>query len=455
VTLSEHLEPGLTAATGSARALFLEQLAEAMDASRRRSRKLAVLALDMPKLRSVNLELGYRTGDAARAQAEQRLRAILRPCDFMARVGSAELALVLPELISAGQATLAANRILEVCGEAMDLGGEPVRMGVAVGLALYPDHGEEPELLLRRADAAAARAHDCATRFVMHSAEQGADAGSSSLALEGALEAALRNGDLDLHFQPKIDLQQRCFVGVEALARWSSPSHGAVRPDVFVPVAERAGLILPLTMWVLNIALRQSRDFASVRSGFSVAVNLSASLLSVPDMPELVMRALRIWDVDPAELTLEVTENAMMAEPEASLETLHRLSEIGVRLSVDDFGTGYSSLGYLKRLPIDEIKVDKSFVMNMANDEGDRRIVEATVGLAHGLGLGVVAEGIEDEDSLTRLAQIGCGLGQGFYMARPMPRRDLLGWVRKSPYAFGAPARRADPGAVSGRRRGR
>jgi len=245
------------------------------------------------------------------------------------------------------------------------------------------------------------------------------------------LRRALEEGELVLHYQPQVELASGQLRGVEALVRWNHPERGLVPPDEFIPLAEHTGLIKPLTLFVLNSALAQSQAWAQAGLELRVAVNLSGRHLLDLELPDEVARLLHAWNVEPDRLELEITESTLLAEPLRARSILTRLHAMGVKLAIDDFGTGYSSLGYLKRLPVDEVKIDKSFVMNMALDHNDAVIVRSTIDLAHNLGLGVIAEGVESEEIWQMLAAQGCDAAQGYHLSRPIPASELTSWIRE------------------------
>ena len=240
-----------------------------------------------------------------------------------------------------------------------------------------------------------------------------------------------------LYYQPQVDLQEGVVSGCEALVRWNEADHGWISPEVFIPVAESGELIDTLTYWSVNVALREwFRHCRGCSQTASISVNLSAKLLHSPEIVELIQRAMNIWGAQPGTLVLEVTESAMMVDPKMARSTLAALAELGVILSIDDFGTGYSSLAYLKNLPVGELKIDKSFILHMAEDQQDRKIVQSVIDLAHNLDLRVVAEGIENQQTLDMLVGMGCDFGQGYYIARPMPLAELPPWVESSNWVY-------------------
>jgi diguanylate cyclase len=255
------------------------------------------------------------------------------------------------------------------------------------------------------------------------------------LALLGGLRRALERDELLLHYQPKADLESAQVRGVEALVRWQHPDHGLLSPGEFIPLAERTGLIHPLTRWVLDAALRQAAEWQRTGHHLSIAVNISTRCLLDPALPDQIASQLAAWQVPPVLLVLEITESAVMADPTRALDVLARLHALGVSLALDDFGTGYSSMAYLKELPVDELKIDRSFVSQMATSPSDATIVRSTIDLGHNLGLRVVAEGVETQDAWEKLAALGCDTAQGYLLSRPMPASDLERWLRHAPIA--------------------
>jgi EAL domain-containing protein (putative c-di-GMP-specific phosphodiesterase class I) len=304
-----------------------------------------------------------------------------------------------------------------------------LNVGASIGIALCPEHGEDADTLLRRADIAmytAKRAHE---GFAFYQPEQD-DHTPDRLLLAGELRHAIENDQLVLHYQPKASFATGCVSHVEALVRWNHPQRGLVPPDQFIPLAEQTGLIRPLFLWVLNDALHQCSLWQQEGIGLHVAVNLSMRNLQDPRLPDTLVNLLSRWNLEPTWVELEITESALAADPERAMRILTRFSAMGMRITIDDFGTGYSSLAYLKRLPVDEIKIDKSFVLGMVNDENDATIVRSTIDLGHNLGLKVVAEGVEDQATWDLLTAWGCDLAQGYFLSHPLPAPDLVAWLR-------------------------
>ncbi len=394
---------------------------------------LGLVFVKAERLRDVNLELSYGEGDELITQLAKRLAGCLRPCDVIARISAAEFAVILPGLKSAGQPLMAVNKMQRICGEPFSIEGRQLRAQLSFGISIGPRDARTREELMRCADVALsfARKTGCDYALYCDCAEQKAE---GSIELEHELEASLGAGELDAYYQPIVNLSTGELTGFELMSRWTSPTQGAIDADVSVELAERCGLVMPLTSWMLNTGLRECLQWQPELRGISVSINLPASALTDPDLPELVRQARKIWPTPLAKLTLEVTENAMMSDPQACLETLRQLHKQGVRLSIDGFGTGYSSLAYLKELPVSELKIDGSFVNNMAENEPDRRIVQSVIDLAHNFDLGVVAAGVEGEETLDSLTLMGCELAQGSCIGRAMPFQSLGEWLGDSPW---------------------
>ncbi len=304
-----------------------------------------------------------------------------------------------------------------------------------MGISVYPYHGDAPSILLSRADVAMRQAKSEVSGFCIY--EPGHDPYSRRrLGRLGELRNAIAHHELVLYYQPKIDLVSGKVMGVEALVRWPRTDKNMVSPVEFIPLAEQTGLIRPLTLWVLEQAVRQCGNWRASGIDIKVSVNLSARNLLDSTLPDILMKMLADLQVTSDSLMLEVTESAVMLHPERALKILTQLHEMGACLSVDDFGTGYSSLAYLRKLPVCEVKIDQSFVFGMVKNENDAIIVRSTIDLAHNLGLKVVAEGVEDQETLHMLAALGCDTGQGYFFARPMPADDLSRWLSESPWGY-------------------
>jgi len=411
------------------RILLKERLEQALQAARQTQSPLALMILDLDRFKEVNDTLGHNTGDLLLVQIAERLRQELGPGDTIARLGGDEFSLLLPGA-GLGEAEAMAGRLLGALHEPFELLGVSLQVDASVGAAIFPDHGQEMSALLKCADVAMYVAKLRRNTFAVYTPE--ADINSvRHLKLRGEMRQALEGGLFHLHYQPKIRLETGRPVGVEALLRWKHPQHGMVSPMEFIPLAERTGLIRQITAWVLETAVRQCAIWERQGLGLSVSVNCSARNLLEEDLPRLLRGTLERSGLPPERLILEITETAIIEDPQRALDVIKSLNEMGVRISIDDFGTGYSSMEYLRKLPASELKIDKAFVLGVDRDEGNAAIVRATVNLAHNFGLEAVAEGIESEAVLLHLRSVGCDLGQGYYIAPPLTVDDLARWMAR------------------------
>jgi diguanylate cyclase (GGDEF)-like protein len=410
------------------RARFFERVEQEIAAAQGRSASLAVMILDLDRFKEVNDTLGHRAGDSLLRQASSRLAGTLRPGDLLARLGGDEFALLLCDLPSAAAATEVARRISDTIERPFELDGLSVHIESSIGIALYPTHGDDGETLLQRADVAMYAAKAVSENFETYSAAHDGNS-PERLALLGDLRQALDAGELVLHYQPKANLKTGAVEGAEALVRWRHPTRGIVPPGDFIPLAEQTGLIHPLTAWVLDTALEQTRRWLDAGVAIDIAVNLSVRNLLDPELPAAIAALLRKWEVPPARLELEITESTIVTDQIRAIDVLTRLKQMGVGLAIDDFGTGYSSLAYLRDLPVRELKIDRMFVNNMNVDASDAFIVRSTIDLGRNLGLQVVAEGVETEATWAQLERLGCDFAQGFYLGRPMPAEEFASWI--------------------------
>ena len=388
----------------------------------------ALLLIDLDHFKEVNDTLGHHHGDQLLVHVSQRLQATVREVDTVARLGGDEFGVLLPRAPTAEGAMAVAGKLRAALAEPFTLDGVSFDVEASIGVALYPDHGNDADELLQHADIAMYAAKQTHAGFMLF--DPTLDQHSPrKLALLGQLRRAIEDEQLLLYYQPKVDAHTGQVLGVEALVRWQHPEHGLIPPGEFIPMAERTGLMGPLTHYVLDAALWQCHHWRQAGIDLSVAVNVSARRLLDLGFPDEVADLLVRWKVPPPSLVLELTESAVMADPERALEILGRLNAMGVQLSVDDFGTGYSSMAYLKRLPVDELKVDRSFVMNLTTDNRDALIVRSTIDLGRNLGLRVVAEGVEDEATQQELEVLGCDAIQGYHISRPMAADALTSWL--------------------------
>jgi diguanylate cyclase (GGDEF)-like protein len=418
------------------RVLFHDRVHHAIARAERAGTRVAVLLLDLDRFKEVNDTLGHHNGDLLLHVVGDRLATTVRAGDSVARLGGDEFAVLLADVNGPEDARDAARRLHEAVAARLELEGIGVEVEPSIGIALHPDHGSDPETLLQRADVAMYAAKRAHAGAAIYSGD--VDAYSRErLELIADLRRAIDAGELVLHFQPKATLAQRRVTGVEALVRWQHPEQGLLYPDAFIPLAEHTGLMRPLTLHILDAALRQCRSWADAGLDLGVAVNISTRNLLDLTLPETVEQLLAAHGVSAERLELEITETTIMADPPRSKAVLARLSRLGVGLAVDDFGTGYTSLAWLRDLPVTTLKIDKSFVLDMHTGGGDSVIVRSTVQLGRNLGLSVVAEGVEDQQAWDELAALGCDLAQGYFLSRPQPVEVLTPWLRAAADAAG------------------
>jgi diguanylate cyclase (GGDEF)-like protein/PAS domain S-box-containing protein len=416
------------------RVLFRERLGHAMRRSGRTAEPLAVLLVDLDAFKRVNDTIGHQNGDIVLRQVATRLADCLRDSDTVARLGGDEFAILPAEPVGLAAAAVVAWKVQAALEAPFVVGKHSVRLGASVGMALFPEHGNNIDDLMRRADLAMYAAKRSQSKCALFAAEQEEEP-ARRLALLDDLRHCVERDQLVLHYQPKIDLATGEANGLEALIRWNHPSGRLLRPHEFMPEIEGNELMIPITRWVINEALHKLRVLRDHGFDLTMAVNLGARCLA-PDagVLESVADMTSAWGIPPDKLTFELTESALI---DTSLpELLARLQAIDQHLSIDDFGTGYSSLVYLQRLPVVEVKADRSFVMTMASVESDAVIVRAIVDLAHNLSVKVVAEGVEDDETMRMLIDYGCDEAQGYHFARPMPGAELVGWLESSPHGL-------------------
>jgi diguanylate cyclase (GGDEF)-like protein len=409
------------------RTLFQRRAAAAVDAARRDGGTAAVVLADVDRFKEVNDTLGHHNGDALLRELAGRLATGVRSGDTVARLGGDEFGLVLPG-IGGDEIRPLLDRIRTTLEAEATVGTLPLSPEASFGYALAPADGTDVDTLLRRADMAMYLAKGTRTGTARYDRTRD-HYDATKLALVAELRRAIETGELVLHYQPKAELRTGRVCAVEALIRWQHPSRGTVPPDAFLPVAERTGLIDGLTRWVLATALAQVVAWGPAFDGLSMSVNVSARNLARLDFADTVLAALATAGVPAARLVVEITETALMTDPEVAADVLARLSTAGVRISVDDFGQGQTSLGYLSTLPLHELKIDKSFVCDLPDNLAHAAIVRSVVDLGHNLGLQVVAEGVETRETVAVLTATGCDVAQGYLLARPMPAGDLASWL--------------------------
>jgi len=414
------------------RSLFGDRLRQALLGARRNQKMFGVLLLDLDRFKDINDALGHDRGDSLLQEVTARLRGVLRATDTIARLGGDEFAVLTTDAKHPEDVVASARKILASLEGPFAIADQMVETGASIGIAMYPVHGDDPSTLLRRADVAMYVAKRAGGGYAVYQPEQEAQTLRRS-GLAGELRRAIPQGELVLHYQPQVTLGTGMIQSVEALVRWNHPREGLMPPDRFIPMAEETGIIHPLTAWVIDSALAQLTRW--LEEGIDVSISLNVSPRNIEDhsLEEMVARALGSVKVDPNRLTLEITEGVAMAA--AAAKALHRLHEIGVRLSLDDFGTGYSSLLYLMRLPVNEIKIDRSFVAAVASDPDSVAIIRSAVGLGHNLGLRVVAEGLQDRVAEAVLIEAGCDAAQGFLVGRPAAEHEITALLQAHSHA--------------------
>jgi diguanylate cyclase (GGDEF)-like protein len=406
------------------RRLLVDRLAQLVAAASRDPEPFSLLMIDLDRFKEINDTLGHPTGDLLLQAVAPRLAPLLRPADTLARIGGDEFAILLPSASTAAARTIA-ERALAALGAPLALPDFVATIDSSIGIVSFPTHGDDAETLMQRVDVAVdlAKTQQSGNAVYDHDHDP---FDPERLSLSADLREAIAHRSIEVHYQPKFDAQTLRPAGVEALARWSHPLKGMIGPCEFIPLAEHTGLIKPLTELVLRQAVRQCRLWDEGGHDLPVAVNLSAVNLLDIELVATVRRILEEEGVAPARLHLEITEGTIMIDPERARHVLLELSQMGIGLSVDDFGTGYSSLAYLRRLPVQELKVDRSFITHLASDSEDAALVRATIQLGHSLGLTIVAEGVEDAASLQRLRELQCDTIQGFHLCRPLPPETLI-----------------------------
>jgi diguanylate cyclase (GGDEF)-like protein/PAS domain S-box-containing protein len=403
------------------RVLFQDRLQQAVAQARRSGLLVAILFIDLDNFKDVNDALGHEFGDLLLKAVTRRLRGCTRETDTIARLGGDEFALIQTGLERSEWAARLAEKVLEHLSEPFSIEGQEVHISASIGVTICPLDNDDPQQIVKNADMAMYQAKNTGRGSYQFYKEDMNLAFQARKALERDLRKALANGELDVFYQPQIDARSNLIIGAEALVRWPHPDRGMISPAEFVPIAEECGLIVPLGEWVLETACRQNKMWqAGGLPPVRVAVNLSAQQFLYRDLVASVVRVLETSALDHGYLELEITEGILMRETEVTISTLRRLTELGIQIAVDDFGTGYSSMAYLKRFPVNKIKIDRAFVIDVTTDRGDAAIVGAVIGLAHGLGLTVAAEGVETFEQATHLRARGCDELQGYYFGRPM-----------------------------------
>ncbi len=410
------------------RVLLQDRLASLLAAAQRQEGQAAVLLLDLDRFKNVNESLGHVFGDQLLLNVAQRLRSVVRDMDAVSRLGGDEYVIVLPELAEAQNAATVAQKILQAFAEPFAIDGQEITITASVGIGLYPADGDNPTQLLKNAESAMYGAKNAGRNTYQFYTQSMNASVFQRLQMENAMHHALERGEFLLHYQPQVNIASGEIIGMEALIRWRHPEKGLVPPLDFIPLAEESGLIIPIGEWVLREACRQTKAWHDAGfTGLCVAVNLSAVQFKQDNLMDTIRRATEDAGLDPRFLELELTESLVMHNAEEMIETLQQLKSLNLQLSIDDFGTGYSSMSYLKRFPVDKLKIDQSFIRDITADSADLAISQAIIALGHSLELRVIAEGVETNDQLELLRANRCDDIQGYYFSRPV---DEAGFAR-------------------------
>ncbi len=410
------------------RLLLMDRLEQAIQTALRQKASLAFLILDIDGFKEINDTLGHYNGDRLLKQVVSRLQGMVRKSDTLARVGADEFAILMQIKSNNENIIRIISKIQKIFIKPFSIDGLEFEIQASIGVSIFPEHGKGMDTIMQRANLALFAAKQDSKKYIVYSSRLDKH-NPHRLTMMGELRQAIENDELILHFQPKINLHTRKVIGTEALVRWQHPEHGFMAPDEFIPMAERTGLIKPLSIWVMNHALSQTEKWHRQNIKLSVAINLSPVTFLDTELPNRIIGMLSLYSVPPEFVIFEITESSMIKEPSLAMEIMNRLTEIGIKISIDDFGTGYSSFAYLKDLPTSELKIDKSFVTDMLEKENGTAIVKSVIDLAHNLNLNVVAEGVENKETALSLQKMGCDVLQGYYISKPLCNDDLLNWL--------------------------
>ncbi len=416
------------------RSLFHDRAEQAILLAKREQTSFALISLDLDHFKPINDTWGHHTGDFVLQEISTRLTHCLRQSDTVARMGGDEFSILLLNVTTTEDVMEIVSKITRIIIKPVIINDSTFAIGVSIGIAMFPEHSDDLTTLMCQADSAMYAAKRAQNVYTFYNSGIERD---GCMASQLELRRAIVNEELILHYQPKIDLTTHSVIGVEALVRWQHPEHGLIYPDAFIAFAEKNGLMKQLTLKVLEMAFLQCKQWHQKNLNLNMAVNISAINLQDPIFPDLVAELLEKFGVPPSNIELEITETAIMTDPLRAIENIKKLNEMGLQVSIDDFGTGYSSMAYLQKLLVAKIKIDKSFVMEMDNNQSDDVIVRSTIDLGHNLGLKVVAEGVESQESWDRLKEMGCDSAQGYFMSRPITADKFMQWMKESPFGSG------------------
>ena len=410
------------------RVLLQDRLNQAIYSAQREDSQLALLMIDLDGFKTVNDTLGHHYGDILLKQVASRIQGVLRKSDTIARFGGDEFCIILPTISNVRYATEIAGKLTECLEQPFIFDNQPYNVGMSIGIAIYPQHGLDAPVLMRHADVAMYIAKNNNLDYTVYDPSQDKNS-ISRLSLMWDLRHAINHGELHLDYQPIMDFHTGTILAAEALVRWNHPRRGLIMPGEFIALTEQANLIKPLTTWVLEEAARDCSQWLKQGYDLNVSVNLSSRSLHDKQHPKRLMRIIEEHSLPPERLIIELTESAIISDPISAREILEGFHEVGVTLAIDDFGTGYSSLSALRKLPLQIIKIDKSFIMEMLANRDDLVIVRSTIDLAHNMGLKVVGEGVVNQEIWKELKELDCDMAQGFHIGRPMSAPRLLHWI--------------------------
>ncbi|MCP3900596.1 MAG: EAL domain-containing protein [Desulfobacteraceae bacterium] len=406
------------------RVLLLDRLEQAIQTAKYQKTLLGLLILDIDSFKEINDTLGHYSGDRLLKQIVSRLQGAVEKSNSLAKLDSDDFAILVQGISDHDNIIGVVKKIQKIFIEPFSIEGLRLEVQATMGIAIFPGHGKNGDTLIQRANIALYAAQGSSQKYKIYS--KGLDKNNPQrLTMMGELRQAIENDELILHYQPKINLEKLSVKGIEALVRWRHPEHGVMSPEEFIPMAERTGLIKPLSVWVLNKALSQVEKWHRQKFKVSISINLSPSTFLDTELPDLIIGLLSLYDVPAHFIILEITEGSMIKDPDLAMEILTRLTQRGIKISIDDFGTGYSSLAYLKKLPVNEVKIDRSFVKDMIDNYHDAVIVKAIIDLGHNLSLNVVAEGVENKETAARLKELGCDELQGTFFSQPLSNDDF------------------------------
>lgn len=420
------------------RSQFFDQLKQIFERQKNKKFEFAVLIVGVNRFKKINLLYGIETGDILLELIARRIIAILPDGNAVARIANSEFAILLNNHNHIGQAILATNKILSVLGEPFVFSKKRIQIKASIGICYPHIDTTRADDCIYYAEQALEQAKKNNQDYAIYSEEMDVTSVSKT-DLETKINTALEEGEFELYYQPKVDLKTGLAVGAEALIRWNNSFLGQISPNDFIPVAEQTGQIIPITFWTLNTALRQLSEWPIMGSNLNVAVNFSALVIKDEDLVEQLERALKIWGVDYPCLTIEITESALLSDPTKTFSILKKVKNLGIKISIDDFGTGYSSLSYFKNIPATELKIDQSFIKRILSSPTDLQITKTIISIAKEFKLKVVAEGIEDKSTFEALTELGCDIGQGYFIGHPMPLQQFIAWLKTNHHSHTSP----------------